>query len=349
MSGLTTRTPVQGTSGKLSSKVQAVYDRMMLERAVQNQVFDLGAQRRVVPTNSNAKTGFARRYKGLLPATTPLAEYNGSNIKGPNKIVLEEVTYSVKTYGDYVTYSDDLDLFDYDNIADTYFDILSDQASLTVDTIRRNTLRGGSNVIYANGATSRLTVADGTKKLTLADFKLMKIKLQKQGAKKFTKIIPASTKIGTTPIRPAYIGICSPEQIEDLRDLAGWKDVEAYADSGKAMPNEVGSIHDFRIIESDNNDPIANQGTSANKNVYLGYFMGKDAYATTSLRGKGGIMAKIKPLGSSGSEDPLDQYGTIGWKAIFGCDILNEAWLIRTEATATIEDSSARHYIDYSA
>lgn len=349
MSGLVSRTPVQGTSGKLSSKIQAVYDRMMLERAVQNQVFDLGAQRRVIPTKSNAKTAFARRYKGLLPATTPLAEYNGSNIKGPNKIVVEEVSYSVDSYGDYVVYTDELDFYDFDNIANTYFDILSDQASLTIDTIRRNTLRGGSNVIYAGGAVSRTAVADGNKTITLADLKLMKIKLKRQGAKKFTKIIPASTKIGTTSVRPCYIGICSPEVVEDLRNLTGWKDVENYADDSKAMPNEVGSIEDFRIIETDNNDPIANQGTGTDINVYLSYFMGKDAYATTSLRGKGGIMSKIKPIGSAGAEDALDQYGTIGWKAIFGCDILNEAWLVRTESVATIEDGSERHFLDYSA
>ncbi len=325
MSGYISRTPVQGTTGKLSDKQQAVYDRMLLTRAVQNQVFDLGAQTRVIPTKSNAKKGFARRYKGLLPATTPLQEYNGNNIKSPNKIVVEEVEYSVDSYGDYVTYTDELDLYDYDNISDTYFELLSEQASLTIDTIRRNVLRGGSNVVYADGASSRTDVADNAKKLTKADFSLMSIKLKRQGAKKFTKIVPASTKVGTTAVRPAFIGICSPEIIEELRELADWKNVEDYSDSSKAMPFEVGSYKDFRIIESDNNDPIENQGTSGDKNVYLSYFMGKDAYCTTSLRGKGGIQAKIKPIGSAGAEDALDQYGTIGWKAIFGCDILNEA------------------------
>ena len=47
-----------------------------------------------------------------------------------------------------------------------------------------------------------------------------------------------------------------------------------------------------------------------------------EAYATTTLRGKGGIQTKVKPLGSAGTADPLDQYGTIGWKAITGCAIL---------------------------
>ncbi len=76
-------------------------------------------------------------------------------------------------------------------------------------------------------------------------------------------------------------------------------------------------------------------------------FFGENAYTTVTLRGKKGITTKVKALGSAGSEDPLDQYGTIGWKAITGCAILNEAWLIRAESTVAIEDSTAKHYYDY--
>lgn len=328
-----------------SAKVLAVYDRKMLDRAKQNQIFDVGAQQRVVPAGSNTKKGFAFRYKGMLPATTPIAEYDGTNIKNPNKVVREEVEYSVAHYGDYLKYTDELDLYDFDNIQSSFLDLLSDQASLTVDTIRRNTLRGGTNIIYTDGATTRALVASGKKKHTVNDFKLMAIKLKRQGGMKFKKMIAAGTGVGTKSIRSAFIGICSPEVIEDLRGLTGWKDVEDYSDSSKAMPNEVGSIGDFRILESDNNDPINVSGT----NVYLSYFMAENAYCTTSLRGNGGIQTKVKVLGSAGASDPLDQFGTIGWKAIFGCAILNEAWLVRTECTASIEDESTRHFLDYTA
>jgi hypothetical protein len=85
----------------------------------------------------------------------------------------------------------------------------------------------------------------------------------------------------------------------------------------------------------------------AGKNIYQCIFLAKEAYATTTLRGKGGIHTKVKALGSAGTEDPLDQYGTIGWKAITGCAIINQAWLIRGECTASIEDSSEKHYYDY--
>jgi len=346
MSGITTRTPVMNTGSFLSAQVQAVYDRKLLTRAVDSQVFDRFGQTRTIPTNSNAKKAFAYRYKNILPATTPIAEYNGSNIKRPNKIVREEVEYDVAHYGDYIVYTDELDLYDFDNITSSFLDILGDQASLTVDTIRRDALRGGTNVLYADGAIDRATVASP---FTVNDFKIMAVKLKHQRGRKFKKVVTGSTMVGTQPVRSAYIGIVSPEVTEDLRDLIGWKNVETYSDYSKAIEDEVGSIGDFRIIESTNNEPIDAVDAGNVANVYVGYFLAEDAYATITLRGKKGITTKVKALGSAGTEDPLDQYGTIGWKAITGCAIINEAWIIRGECTATIEDASEKHYYDYTA
>jgi len=343
MSGIQTRTPVMDTGSFLSSKVQAVYDRRLLTRAVDNQVFDRFGQARTIPANSNAKKGFAYRYKNILPATTPIAEYDGSNIKRPNKIVREEVEYGVAHYGDYIVYTDELDLYDFDNIQASFLDILGDQASITLDVIKRDVLRGGTNVVYADGNTSRADVAANSAKLTTNDFKIMAVKLKNQRGMKFKSVITGSTSIGTQPIRSAYMGIVSPEVTEDLRDLVGWKNVETYSDYSKAIEDEVGSIGDFRIIESTNNEPVDENGV----NVYISYFLAKDAYAATTIRGKKGIATKVKPLGSAGAEDPLDQYGTIGWKAIAGATILNEAWLIRAESVASIEDGAEKHYYDY--
>jgi len=332
MSGITTRTPVQNTTSFLSAKAQAVYDRMLLEQATPNEVFDRFGKAKVIPANSNAKKAFAYRYKGVLPALTPIAEYDGSNIKAPNKIVREEVEYEVKHYGDYIVFTDELDMYDYRSIQTDFMEVLGDQASLTVDTIRRDVLRSGTNVVFADGAADRASL---TKPIQPADIKLMAVKLKKQGAKKFRSIISGSNKIGTTPVRACYVGIVTPEVTEDLRDLPNWKDVETYGGGKKALPDEVGSIGDFAIIESINNDPIQD-GVSAGTDAHLSLFMGKDSYATTSLRGKGGIKSIVNAIGSAGAEDPLAQYGTIGWKTITGCAILNENWLIRCESISTM-------------
>ena len=340
---------VQKASTFLSSKVQAVYDRMLLTRAVDNQVWDMFGQTKTIPSKSNTKKGFAYRYKNILPATTPLAEYDGT-VKGANKIVREEVEFAVAHYGDYVIFSDELNIYDYDNIQTSFTDILADQADMTVETVRRDVLRGGTNVIYANGAVSRSALVTAAKAkpadglASLKDFKIAALKLKKQRGRKFKKVIAGTTSVGTTPIRSAYIGVISPEVTEDYRDISTWKDVEDYADYGKSInEDEVGSIGDFRFVESFNNDPVVEAAT----NVYITILLAQDAYATTTLRGHGGIEAIVKPVGSAGANDPMNQFGTFGWKCITGCAILNEAWLIRMEQTALLEDATKKHYNDY--
>ena len=308
-------------------------------------------QTKTVKAGSNTKSAFAFRYKNILPATTPLAEYNGT-VKTANKIVREEIEYSVAHYGDYIMFTDELDLYDFDNIQSSFLDILGDQASLTVDTIRRDTLRGGTNVVYANGAVSRLAVANAAiadAVPTALDFKISALKLKKQRGMKFKKVIAGTTAVGSKAIRSAYIGIIDPSLTEDLRLIAGWKDVEDYADYSKAInEDEVGSIGDFRFVESHNNEGVDQVGTDTNTYViHQTLLLAENAYATITLRGKQGIKTIVKALGSSGATDPLDQYGTIGWKAITGCAILNEAWLIRLESRATLEDATAKHYMDY--
>lgn len=45
-----------------------------------------------------------------------------------------------------------------------------------------------------------------------------------------------------------------------------------------------------------------------------------------------------KPLGSSGSNDPLNQRGTIAWKFTLDVEILNSAWIRNLEHTNSFSD-----------
>lgn len=334
----------------VSDKVLAVYDQSLLERVVVDSIWDKYAQVKTIKANSNTKKGFAMRYKNILPTTTPLAEYTGT-VKQPVKIVREEVEYEVGHYGDYIEYNDELDLYDFRKIQTDFLNVLGDHAGVSMETVRRDAVRGGSNVVYANGAISRQAVVDAGTAITDGDIKTTILKLKAQGAKKFTSVVSGSNKIGTTPVRSAFVGVCSIYTTEDLRGLTGWKDVEDYADYSKRLSDkEVGAIKDIRFVESDNDEGITVRNTADTADVILEQtlVMGMDAYATTTVRGKQGIQTIIKPIGSAGSKDPLDQFGTIGWKAILGCAILNQAWLVRIEHVSPDSVASTKHYYDYS-
>lgn len=61
-------------------------------------------------------------------------------------------------------------------------------------------------------------------------------------------------------------------------------------------------------------------------------FIGSDAYGVTELEGMG-LETIVKQLGSSGTADPLNQRGTVGWKATHVAKILSQLWMIRAECT----------------
>ncbi len=66
--------------------------------------------------------------------------------------------------------------------------------------------------------------------------------------------------------------------------------------------------------------------------VHATLVFGKDAYGVINLEGEGALKTIIKPAGSSGTADPLDQRSTVGAKVSgYTAKILNELWLLRIE------------------
>lgn len=72
------------------------------------------------------------------------------------------------------------------------------------------------------------------------------------------------------------------------------------------------------------------EGGANNGAVFSCLFFGANAYGKTKVEG-GGLKTIIKPLGSGGTSDPLDQRSTIGWKALATAEILIPQYLRRLE------------------
>ena len=72
--------------------------------------------------------------------------------------------------------------------------------------------------------------------------------------------------------------------------------------------------------------------TKAGMDVHSTLIFGKDAYGVVDVAGSGALQIIIKPHGSAGTQDPLDQRATVGAKvAAYTATILNELWLLRIE------------------
>jgi N4-gp56 family major capsid protein len=145
-------------------------------------------------------------------------------------------------------------------------------------------------------------------------------------------MVDPSTGYNTTPVNSCYVGIVHPSISYTLKTLTGWVDVEKYASNAKLMPGEIGKLDEVRFIETTNAKVFTGGGT-AGIDVYATLILGQNAYGMSRISGEA-MKNIVKPLGSAGSADPLDQRATSGWKATFVAKILNDAFMTRIESAA---------------
>ena len=70
--------------------------------------------------------------------------------------------------------------------------------------------------------------------------------------------------------------------------------------------------------------------------VHATLVFGKDAYGVVDVDGKGAVQLIVKPHGSGGTADPLDQRATVGAKVTaYAAAVLNDLWLVKIEHTVS--------------
>lgn len=66
-------------------------------------------------------------------------------------------------------------------------------------------------------------------------------------------------------------------------------------------------------------------------NVYPSYAFRDGAYWVGTLQN---LQTVYKPFGAAGTEDPLNQRATVGWKCMYGAAVLNDLFIVRMETRA---------------
>lgn len=304
--------------------VNAYYDRDLLERAVPQFVHMRFAQVRDIPNNSSGIIKF-RKYNSLAVATTPLVE--GVTPAG-SKLSITDSSATVQQYGDFITLTDRLTMEIEDPVRMEANEVLGEQMGQTLDVLTRDVLSAGTNVQYASTAVSRITVTSAMK-LNGAEVREAQRTLKNGLAKYMTTQIDASTGYSTAPVPRAFIAFVHTNTVFDLEVDPLWTPVEKYSGQSTIMEDEVGKIGNTRFIES----PLAKVFTGAGAagiDVYSTIIMGGDAYGITRVSGES-VENIVKPLGSGGTSDPLNQRETSGWKTTFVAKILQQDWLVRIE------------------
>lgn len=397
------------TQASLSAENKTFWDKALIVLAAPELIHDQFAQQRDIPAN-NGKTIEFRQFDPLPEITAPLTE--GVTPEG-QELSVNSLTATVAQYGGYVTTSDVLDMTALDPVVNEATKLIARQAGETLDTITRDVINAGTNVMYALGKTSGTpnataptsraavgyTDAGTNNNISVDDVKRAVRALKRQDAPK---------------IKGDYIGIIHPDVAYDLMKDPEWLTPKEYVDTKDIYEGEIGKLYGVRFIEntrakvfkqawltegsktltvasavtSDDDVPVKEKITAADAtalagktikigtaevtiasatagnagsakitltasgsfaanaviwqagagangiDVYSTLFIADDAYGTTKVA-NGGLEHIVKPLGSGGTSDPLNQRSTIGWKAIKTAEILVQQYMVRLESSAT--------------
>ena len=310
------------TTTEVASGVNNFYDRTMLKAARPLLVHLKWGQVKDLPRNNSLVIKF-RRYSLLAANTTALSE--GVTPSGV-QLATTDVSSTVAQYGDYVSLSDVLTFSTLDPVLTETADLLGQQAGNSLDQICRDVLVAGTTVQYAGAATSNATVT-ASMKLNRQEIREAVRTLQGNDARPVTRMVNATDGFNTTPIGACYVGIITENTLYDLKNETGWVPVEEYSSQKDVMEGEVGKMDNVRFIMTTNAKISASAG-SGSIDVHQTLIMGADYYGISRISGEA-MKNIVKPLGSAGTADPLDQRSTSGWKATFVATRLNENFAVR--------------------
>ena len=298
-------------SSDLSAEMKVFYSDYLIDNAEPKLVHGQFGQKHPIPKNGGKTIEF-RKYSPLPKLLTPLTE--GVTPDGQN-LSVSTITAEVKQYGGYITISDVLELTAIDNNLAQATKLLGAQAGVTLDTIDREVLNGGTNVVYSGGAQNREALTSASV-LTVDDVKKAVRALKTQNAEK---------------IDNAFVGIIHPDVAYDLTNDPKWEAVKTY-DPEDWYEGEIGRIAGVRFVET-------TEAKIFDGGIYSTLILGDNAYGITEIEG-GGLKHIFKPLGSAGSADPLDQRCTAGWKAMRTAERLVEQFMVRIESGCTFSGAA---------
>ena len=378
------------TTGGLSAEMKTYYGMELLENAKPQLVHNQFAATKGLPTGGG-KTVEWRKFGAFDKALTPLTE--GVTPDGSG-ISVSYITKELAQYGDYTTVSDMLDLTAIDDVVLEITDRHGANMGLTLDTVTRNEIQQGNQVIYApklgaNGAKTEVTSRaelDSSCKMTSELVAKAATQLKKMNAPTFDG---------------KYVCIIHPSVAFDLRQDEAWIAAHQYAAATELFSGEIGELHGVRFVETteakiyrgtdlaqnsrtllvngavvDDTEVAFDGGTVAGAlagryvkigtnrvkvvsntaskmvvstsvtvsdnaviqpaeggkdgcAVYGCLFIGKGAYGVVDL--SEGTEVIVKPRGSSGTADPLDQRSSVGWKGVHAAAILYDEYMVRVE------------------
>ena len=209
--------------------------------------------------------------------------------------------------------------------------VLASQAGRTMDSITRDVLAGGTNVLYAPKLAADGTETAVTSRKSLDRSCTLTPKL-------FFRAAAQLGAMNADPIGDSYIAIIHPYAAYDLKTSKEFIEVHKYADPDAMFRGEIGKLGNIRFIETSEAKIWKDDTCPTGLAVFGTLVLGAHAYGVTELEG-GGLEHIVKQLGYG--DDPLNQRASVGWKGMRAAERLVEQYMVRIESASSYSDNAA--------
>lgn len=305
----------------LSPAVREYYDRLLLITAYPKLIHTKFAQMRTLPEKMGDTIVF-RRYSKW--DTVPIPLVDGVTPPGTT-LSANDIKARVSFYGNFVIITNQVQLTVEDKVLNQASRLASQNMAQTIDEVTRDVLASTSSVQLCSEGVNGKTPTE----LTKEDIATAVKTLLGNDADMISDVVQGENRYATTPLRPAFWGYIDTDLLDDLEDVVGFAHSANYANQQTVLDAEWGQTGNVRWLYTS-----VGSVSSAVEPVYNNFIIGKEAYGVVNLRSETGDFY-IKPLGESGSADPLNQRGSVGWQHPFVSRILNDSFMLNLMATHT--------------
>lgn len=312
-------TVTTGTSA-VSASLRNYFNRRLLEYAVPNRRYAQDALRAPLPermgTNSNITW-----FRWPSPASADvLTLTEGTAPTGRKGLALTTVTAALTQYGQVTSVSDLLNVQQLFDTLEQGVRGMGEDLALHLDTTTRNAVvsagPASANTVWGNGATA---VGTAVGDLQVTDLLTAATRLRIDNAPQFGGY---------------YHAIITPEQADDVMGVTaagGWIDIHKYVDHTPILDGEIGRTFGIRVMVS--TIPAFRAATAApytaltaaasSTDLYHGIVYGRDSYGIADIGSQSPYGPSMHIVNTADSNNPLNQYTSVGWKAFYAARILN--------------------------
>jgi N4-gp56 family major capsid protein len=307
------------TTTSLSTQYQRYFSKKLLDVAKQALVLNQFAVKADLPKNAGVKTArFFRRVQAAAANVQTLTE--GTAINTFTEVTMENVDVDLVQLGEAVKLTDIVGMTALFDALKQGIDLMGEDCALKADSATRDAIIAGSTLErYGQG---------------LASFAALGSAAASAATVKASDLLDCMTnlEIKRAPrINGSYVAIAPPQVARDIMRDTDWLTASEYSAVQQLFKGEIGSLYGVRVIMATN--PFI-EGTT--KGTYSGagdkfttIVTGQGGYGVTSLSGESpSASPRIIIADKADKSDPLNQFMTAGWKAMYAATVLNPNWVV---------------------